>query len=116
MQVGLFFFINNDFAFVGCDISQADNYGDFLVYDESHFDVWERLSDQALINGMRVDYDYYPRGRVVYRKTDNTFVIYYDKCLEHEIEKLVQNYEGYECILELDEHYCCHSCNPDYVV
>ena len=82
MQVGLFFFINNDFAFVGCDISQADNYGDFLVYDESHFDVWERLSDQVLINGMRVDYDYYPRGRVVYRKTDNTFVIYYDKCLE----------------------------------
>lgn len=114
MKVGLFFFFNNDFAFTGCDLTDAQEYGDFLVYDESHYAAWERFSGDALVDGRRVDYDYFPRGRVTYRKSDDTFIIYYDKCIEKEIKRLAKNYDGRNVLFALDEHYCCHNCNPDY--
>ena len=113
-QVGLFFCIDGRFAFSGCSISKAENYGDFLIYPESHYDVWEHY--KYLNDSNTIPYDYYPRGRIVYRKSDDTFIIYYDKCVENEIGRIASYYDGYAVRCELDEHYCCHKCNPDYVM
>ena len=70
-QVCLFFYVNGQFLIHGCELKDAETYGDFLIYPGSHFDVWE--SNYA--KRYSVDFDYYPRGRVAYRKTNRTFQI-----------------------------------------
>lgn len=115
LHVGLFFYVNNDFIFSGCCLKEAQSYGDFMIYPESHYDIWDKIKAEDKENRIKgVDYDYYPRGRVVYRKSDDTFIIYYDKCVMKELDRLSKEYEGYNVKYELDEHYCCHKCNPDY--
>ena len=116
LEVGLFFFVKGNFAFSGCSLSAAEKYGDFLIYPESHFDVWEKYKTlNCLTEFRKVDHDFFPRGRVVYRTTDETFIIYYDKCVEKEIHRIADEYRNYRIILETDEHYCCHECNANYV-
>lgn len=116
LQVGLFFYVNEQLYFSGCSLNDAENYGDFLVYDQGHYDVWERL--KHLNKNHTVPYDYYPRGRIVYRKTDDTFIIYYDRCMADSLEEisLFNNYDGFNVRYELDEHYCCHKCNQNYAM
>lgn len=115
LEVGLFFYVENNFEFAGCKLSAAEIYGDFLIFPESHYDVWNR---HLRFKGPKknVDYDYYPRGRVVYRKSDDTFIIYYDKCVKDEIHRIASKYDDCKVLLELDEHYCCHKCNSYYVM
>lgn len=116
LYVGLFFFVNGNFAFTGCTLDEAEEYGDFLIYPESHFDVWDNYDTLSYVrNKRKVDYDYFPRGRVVYRKTDDLFIIYYDKCVEEELDRLTREYADYNFKTELDEHYCCHRCNRYYI-
>ena len=115
-KVGLFFYVEGRFAFSGCELSEAETYGDFLIFPESHFDVWNKHNYlQARNIKKKVDYDYYPRGRVVYRISDETFIIYYDKCVENDIHRLARVYKDWKVLFELDEHYCCHGCNTNYV-
>jgi len=114
LHVGLYFYVNGIFAFAGCLLAEAENYGDFLIYSESHYDIWGRLPELNR-NGI-IPYDYYPRGRIVYRKTDDLFIIYYDRCIEKHLGEIFKDYERVNVKYELDEHYCCHKCNQDYVM
>ena len=34
-KVGLFFYVEGRFAFSGCELSEAETYGDFLIFPES---------------------------------------------------------------------------------
>jgi len=110
-QVGLFFYVNGKFLLHNCDLKDAENYGNFLIYPESHFDIWNKL----YYSKFYVDFDFFPRGRIAYRKSDNTFLIYYDKCLEHDIDEILNKYIGCKTELSLDEHYQCHRCNSGYI-
>lgn len=109
LEVGLFFYVNGALIFEGCKLKEAEKYGDFLIFSESHLEAWDKL-------GYSVDFDYYPRGRVVYRVTDETFIIYHDRCISEEIKEFAGKYAGEKYVFELDEHYCCHNCNENYVV
>lgn len=106
----LFFFVNEEFLFHGCALEDGELYGNFINYPQSHDKVWNENYAQKYC----VDFDYFPRGRVVYRKSDNTYLIYYDKCIENSIEQICSRYEKY--ITVSDEHYQCYICNPFYVI
>jgi len=107
---GLFFFVNGEFLFHSCPLAQGEPYGDFLNYPHSHDYVWRRNYAKAY----GVDFDYFPRGRIVYRKSDDAYLIYYDRCIEGVIGKVAERYAGEKYILSYDEHYQCHSCNDGY--
>lgn len=111
-SVCLFFYVKGKFLLHGCSNDEAEEYGEFLIYPGSHFDIWDRHYYRQL----RVDYDYFPRGRVVYHKESETFRIMYDRCLEDVIKDFAEEYYGGEAVLELDEHYQCRKCNKGYVV
>ena len=111
-QVCLFFFVNGEFLIHGCSLQDAEKYGDFLIYPDSHFEVWETHYEKR--HG--VDYDYFPRGRVAYRKEDQTFLIFYDKCIEPEIHRFLEGYADAKVFVGYDEHYQCHACNRYYVI
>ncbi len=74
--------------------------------------IWDKYYEIKYL----VDFDYFPRGRVVYRKTDNTFLIYYDKCMEPYIDFVTEKYFDKAVQLHYDEHYQCHLCNKNYVM
>jgi len=111
-QVGLFFYVNGRLLFHGCELAEAESYGDFLVYPDDHMEVWNR----RYFARCRVDFDYFPRGRVVYRKSDGVYFIYHDQCLVGRMGALTGRYAEAELRLTLDEHYQCRRCNPFYVV
>ena len=108
----LFFCVDGELLFHGCSLDKGEPYGDFLNYPHSHYKIWENNYELKYY----VDFDYYPRGRVVYRKTDDTYLIYYDKCMEPFIEKVTKKYVGKKMEIGYDEHYQCHLCNEYYVV
>lgn len=109
-KVGLFFFVEGKFLFSACNINNAEDYGDFKVYPKSHNDIW----NAKYYDKYKVDFDYYPRGRVVYRKTDDTYLVYYDQCIEDKIGTIVNSLGNVKYMLSLDEHYKCHMCNENY--
>lgn len=109
-DVCLFFYINDHFLFHSCPLEKAETYGDYLIYPESHFDIWEKHYEKQY----RVDFDFFPRGRVAYRKSDQTYLIYYDRCIGENIHILEDAYFTSHVRLEYDEHYQCHQCNRDY--
>jgi len=111
-QVCLFFCVNGQFLVHGCELADAEPYGDFLNYPYSHHDIWNKNYRRQY----GVDFDYYPRGRVVYRKSDDTYLIYHDRCVEPFIESVAERYVGKNVVITYDEHYQCHLCNRNYVI
>ena len=110
--VGLFFIANDTLLLHKQTLAEAEPYGDFINYTESHNDVWQRKYARKY----KVDFDYFPRGRIVYNQKSEIFLLYYDKCVASEAKKLCECYTKDRCIIVLDEHYQCHKCNINYIV
>ena len=108
----LFFYVNGRLLFHGCSLEDGEHYGDFINFPKSHYQIWWRYYAYKY----KVDFDYFPRGRVVYRKTDDTYLIYYDKCMEPYINEVTDKYDSMKIETGYDEHYQCHKCNKDYVI
>lgn len=86
--------------------------------NNTHYNYWELL--QQLYKELReIDYDYYPRGRVVYNSVEDKFYVYLDKCLSgmKTIRNIISelNLPQRKVVVRSDEHYQCHSCNKNYV-
>ena len=111
-MVGIFFVVGGMLLIHKCSLTEAELYGDFLNYPKSHMEIW----DKHYYSKYKVDFDYYPRGRVIYNTVEKTYYIYYDKCLEKIIKKLniVPEKESKKYLH--DFHYKCSKCNKNYVV
>lgn len=108
--IGLFFYVDGEFLLSTCSLHEAEKYGDFLNYPDSHDNIWQ----MKYATKYMVDFDYFPRGRIVYRISDATYLIYFDNCLIDIIDKIpsVLSLDNY--MLCQDEHYQCHNCNEFY--
>ncbi|MDO4731880.1 MAG: hypothetical protein Q4B14_07180 [Clostridia bacterium] len=111
-QVCLFFYVQGRFLIHGCDLKEAEAYGDFLVYPDSHFEIWDRF----YYDTYGVDFDYFPRGRVAYNKAEKKYYLYYDTCIENKVQSLIDSYDSGDVLLKYDEHYQCSKCNLNYKV
>ena len=109
--VGLFFYVHGEFLFHKCSLDEAEEYGDFLIDPEGHSEVWDR----EYADRYGVDYDFFPRGRIAYRRSDRKFRILYDRCIGDDIQILVDTYDSEDVELGHDEHYQCHGCNHNYI-
>ena len=85
-RVGLFWFIAQDrepsrFASCSRPFSQVSEVAGFKTINEGHVDVWQTLQrlDQSLAD---CDYDYFPRGRVNWRKKDDRWLLVLDPKLK----------------------------------
>ena len=109
-SVCLFFYVQGKFLIHGCSLEEAENYGDFLIYPDSHFEIWEKHYEEQY----GVDFDFFPRGRVAYYKTEKKFWLYYDTCIGEDIQIMIDAYYNGKVELVYDEHYQCHQCNLNY--
>lgn len=111
-MVNLFFKVKDNFLIHECSNLEALKYGDFLNYPVSHFDIWNKYYKKRFMT----DFDYYPRGRVIYNIKDKCYYIYHDKCInEKELKIIVDKYKDKNYKILLDSHYSCHRCNKDYI-
>lgn len=106
--VGLFFVINGRVLLHSLSIAQAEAYGEFLIYPYSHMEIWDR----HYIRKYNVDFDYYPRGRIVYHRNKREFWVYRDSCIPDSICLGLGLKKS--PVLKEDEHYVCHVCNENY--
>lgn len=109
-MVNLFFVVNNKFLIHECENEKAEKYGDFLNYPLSHMDVWEKYYSSKY----RVDFDYFPRGRVVYNVKEECYYIYHDKCIKN-LDELLEKYKNDNYKICTDFHYQCKNCNKNYI-
>jgi hypothetical protein len=71
----------------GCPLDQAEPYGDCLTYGPGHYETWahwrrDRTVDPALRVLVRsYEYEDWPRGRIVFDRSRNLFIIYADRKL-----------------------------------
>lgn len=77
-MVNIFFYVDGKFLISECENEKSEKYGDFLNYPKSHMEVW----DKKYYNKYKVDFDYFPRGRVVYNTKEKYYYIYHDKCIK----------------------------------
>jgi len=81
-RLGLFWFIAKNrnpsqFASFSRSFSDVSEIEGFKTLDEGHVDVWPALQrvDQTLVP---YEYEYFPRGRVNWRKEDNRWILVLD--------------------------------------
>ena len=81
-RVGLFWFIAKErhpsrFASISRPFSAVSEVAGFKTLEEGHVDVWPTVQrlDQTLVD---YEYDYFPRGRVNWRKEDDKWLLVLD--------------------------------------
>lgn len=109
--VGIYFIANDALLLHTCSLEDGEAYGDFINYPDSHDTIWQR----DYYRRYHFDFDYFPRGRIIYNKLKNRYMLFYDACVISEAETLRNRYPKGKCIVELDEHYQCHMCNNNYI-
>jgi hypothetical protein len=97
-------------------LDKAEVYGESKTTSFSHPEFW----GNELRKNTPWDYDYFPRGRVVYDLKSKKYTLYIDRCLNDPeiirsiaVEFGLPEKGGYG--VRFDEHCQCHRCNKDYV-
>lgn len=107
-KVGAFFMVNGDILSNDIDVRDGDEYGNFVNYS-SHWDLW-RAAQKYYPELRKIEYDTFPRGRVVFDKVNNKYIIYLDPKLNNpiDIEIITIQYNlknGSYIVNDKDEHY-----------
>lgn len=123
-RVGLFFFVDGELVILSTPVSGGENDGDFINDPRGHSDCWEALAkgaDGSIVHRNRAkSYDFYPRGRCLYRSRDDRYLLYVDRCVFKKpdfIDEIVRllHIPREKTDVKLDLQYQCAACNPDYV-
>lgn len=123
---GIFWFIDNTLISFDYSVNISGSY--FDGYE--HIKLWNEIRDKYKVNGWVVDYDYYPRGRVMVnpmKDTNGKFThydvyIYIDNCINNDdiVEEVMYEFRLNKpnCNLKYvgadggitSNHYTCHNC------
>jgi len=99
-------------------LGEAEPYGDFLTHPRGHHEVWEgwrRLGARGLARrGMPTliawhEYEYFPRGRVVFDTTVSRFTFYANRKLQ--VPDVLREVL---CAFGLDPMHCAVRSDPHY--
>lgn len=100
-------------------LKDAESYGDCLTHPVGHYELWERLRSLPVpslkkrglpVEVKTAEYEYYPRGRVVYETPSDSFVIYADIRLQAPelIRKIIEAFcldQQTDVTVRSDSHY-----------
>lgn len=112
-EVGIFWFFREKF-FASCvPHTLGEAYGDCINGPDDHVTYWPRLQKsfrQFLSELADYEYDQVPRGRVIYRTTDDTFVIYGSEWFvrnELQQRRVIEEFRlsDKRVVIKSDEHY-----------
>ena len=120
-RLGIFWFIGEGHKSLLSDaipVNAGQDYGDYLIYENGHYEFWEKLKNAKGANGVdnnamwvikNAEYEQFPRGRVAFNKANRKFVIYIDRVLYSKfyLEKIIASFCLTDKNIEVrfDEHY-----------
>jgi hypothetical protein len=116
-MVGPFFFIDNNLYDSAEYVTEVPSIRGYSDGSDSHCKFWAFL--QGIYPELRnVDYDYWPRGRVVYDGNSDRYNIIVDRDINDKkhIDEIIDTFylPRNKCVVNTDEHYQCHICNKNY--
>lgn len=98
-----------------CSLDKAETYGDCLTYGPGHYEIWRgwRQSPELDATARAVvrahEYEDWPRGRIVFDRVTDRFILYADRKLmpPATIEKIRQYFQlpADRTTVEFDFHY-----------
>jgi len=118
--VGIFWFVldaagSRGMLAQGCRLADAEPYGDCLTFPDGHYEVWthwRRIGppDRALARTVgETEYDEWPRGRIVFDRAIDRFIIYVDRRITSQdlTGRIVEHFRlpKDRVIIRHDQHY-----------
>ena len=76
-QVGIFWILPEELLAFGVAYTEGEKYGGFINTPDGHYETWGKLTKVS--GKLPEDYTSYPRGRIVYRITDQKFLVYLNR-------------------------------------
>ena len=113
-QVGIFWLLGSR-LFVQCiPLDRAEKYGNCLSNPVSHIDHWAVLQTNGEVP-RDVEYEQPPRGRVVYDRSRDRFVLLADRCIlkrDAVVQRIMRRMHLPADRTEegTDAHYRCQKC------
>lgn len=99
-------------------LAEAEPYGDFLTHPRGHYEVWtqwQKTRTAPDVNGFILqtiadhEYEFFPRGRIVYNTGTGGFILYADRRLQQDatIARIASEFElaAGTYTVRSDEHY-----------
>lgn len=126
---GYFWIINDKVVGITAEVPQY-NY-DYNLNGKTHQNTWNSFKADYLVNGKEVEWDYFPRGRIMIdpnydlndRFTDYSCMVFLDKCINNaHCKELIINYYNLDLptIPHINwtmlgeragiDHYQCYNC------
>jgi hypothetical protein len=109
-MLAVFWYINGNFYGAENTLKgdSVDSFGDFLQLDVDHFQIWPKYRRLAGLD-RNVEYDEYPRGRIMFNSKIHKFVVIGTASLtmNPDLQDKILSYYGLPntTIFETDEHY-----------
>jgi hypothetical protein len=125
LSIGIIYYLNNVLLIDSTLIDECEESCGFKDHVRGHQEFWEAIQDAFISEGINYklterDYDFYPRGRVLYSVKENMFIVYLDRCMigkQEIIDEIVSRMNlPKDCFKVMpDFHYQCAACNKLYV-
>lgn len=114
-ELAVFWYVPDKDLFIGDRGNMSDGiyFGDFCQLNYDHFDRWETWRNEYRLPD--VEYDYYPRGRVMFNAKIHKYVVICDPCIANDEglrKSLCYEYrlDPRKVVWDTDEHYECNEC------
>ena len=65
---------------VGIPLVEGAGYGEYAIYEPSHYSKWRDLQKSGAAP-TDCEYEEFPRGRVMFNRTTETFLLLADTCI-----------------------------------
>lgn len=113
-KIGIFWVVRGKLITIGIPAAEGVSYGDYLIYEPSHHDKWAELQASGVVP-RDCEYEEYPRGRIMFHKSDDTFLLLADKCILSDRRMIGQIMEEMHLprnrtVMKTDSHYRCFRC------
>ena len=113
-HVGIFWVVNGKSLMDSTPLSEGEPYGDYLTHPRGHAEVWESFHQNHTVPA-DIEYEEFPRGRVIYNTKTQRFRFLADKCILREksvVRKIMLALHlPRNTQLDEDSHYRCSSCS-----
>ena len=79
-MVGIFWLFNHRLVIDSTPLSEAEPYGECLTHGRGHLRIWTMLQKSGQVP-LDLDYEWLPRGRVLFDRRRDRFVLLADRCI-----------------------------------
>jgi hypothetical protein len=79
-RVGIFWLVDGKTLIDSTSLNEAESYGDHLTHPRSHYEVLTLFQQGGTVPA-DVEYEEFPRGRVMYNAKTRRFMFLADRCI-----------------------------------